>query len=99
MLAVQIKDFQDLSIGNYGILEPKNRQPKIDENSIDVCYVPGLAFDSRGGRVGYGGRFYDRFLKKIGDNCKKIALAYGCQILEEIPMEEHDAFIDGIITD
>lgn len=99
MYAAQITKFEDLEVGNYGILEPKSENKRIEENLIDLCYVPGLAFDRVGGRMGYGGGFYDRFLIKIRNNCKKIGLTYSFQVLERVPMGENDIFIDGIITD
>lgn len=99
MIVVQIKSFEDLEAGAYGILEPKDNTLKIDESLIDVSYLPGLAFDRKGGRIGYGGGFYDRFLRKTRKNSKKIALGYSFQILEEVPMSSDDEFIDGIITD
>lgn len=99
MIITQINKFEDLEPGAYGILEPKDGALKIDESLIDVAYLPGLAFDKKGGRVGYGGGFYDRFLRKSRKDCKKIGLAYSFQVLEEVPMEQEDEFIDGIITD
>lgn len=99
MNAIQIKDFQDLVEGNYGILEPRNHEFIIKENIIDVSFIPGLAFDKKGGRVGYGGGFYDRFLRKTRSNSKKVGIGYSFQILDEVPMEKHDIFIDRIITD
>lgn len=47
--------------------------------------MPGVAFDKNNGRIGYGGGFYDRYLKKINPKAHKIALAYDLQIFEEIP--------------
>lgn len=99
MIIVQIKSFEDLESGAYGILEPKDNTLKIDESLIDVSYLPGLAFDRKGGRVGYGGGFYDRFIGKTREDSKKIGIGYSFQILEEVPMDAHDKFIDGIITD
>lgn len=99
MIITQINKFEDLEAGAYGILEPKDDTLKIDETLIDVAYLPGLAFDKIGGRVGYGGGFYDRFLRKSRKDCKKIGLAYSFQVLEKVPMEQDDEFIDGIITD
>ncbi|MBV7274573.1 5-formyltetrahydrofolate cyclo-ligase [Clostridium sp. PL3] len=99
MLAIKLNSFNDMAEGNYGILEPKLTTPKIEENLIDLAFIPGLAFDKRGGRVGYGGGFYDRFMNNMRKEAKKIGLAYSFQILDEVPMEKHDLFIDGIITD
>lgn len=99
MSIVEIKRFEDLEPSSYGILEPKDDEFKVNEASIDVSFLPGLAFDKRGGRVGYGGGFYDRFLRKARKDSPKIGLAYSFQIFEKVPMEQNDEFIDGIITD
>lgn len=99
MIIAQIKNFEELEPGAYGILEPRDNAFKVDETLIDVAYLPGLAFDKMGGRVGYGGGFYDRFLRKSRKDCKKIGLAYSFQVLEKVPMEKDDEYIDGIITD
>ncbi|MEL7598077.1 MAG: 5-formyltetrahydrofolate cyclo-ligase, partial [Clostridiaceae bacterium] len=51
-----------------------------------------------GGRVGYGGGFYDRFLKKLSSNTVKLALAYDFQVIDKVPTESHDVLVDRIIT-
>lgn len=99
MEAVGIYDFNELKEGAYGILEPQNIDLRVEETSIDICYVPGLAFDKNGGRIGYGGGYYDKFLKKIKNDSKKIGLAYNFQIVDKVPMEEYDIHMDGFISD
>jgi 5-formyltetrahydrofolate cyclo-ligase len=96
--AVEIKSFEELEEGAYNILEPESFENEVNEKDIDLILMPGVAFDKNGGRVGYGGAFYDRFLKNVRENALKIALAYDFQIFDEVPMEEHDIRIDGIIT-
>ena len=59
--------------------------------------VPGAAFDVSGGRLGLGGGYYDRFLP-LAANAKKIAFAYGFQLVENLPLEPHDAKVDLILT-
>lgn len=98
MSAVIISSFEELKLSKYKILEPENFNKKVDETVIDLVLMPGVAFDEHGGRIGYGGAFYDRFLRKTRENTLKIALAYDFQILDQVPMEEHDAKIHGIIT-
>lgn len=98
MKAIKIDSFDELKKGAYGILEPEHFAKEVDEKDIDLVLMPGVAFDKNGGRIGYGGGFYDKFLKKVRENTLKIALAYDFQILNEIPLEEHDIKIDGIIT-
>lgn len=95
--AIEINSFEELKEGAYNILEPENFENQRDEKDIDLILMPGVAFDEVGGRIGYGGAFYDRFLKKVRKDASKIALAYDFQIFEKVPMEEHDIKIDGII--
>jgi 5-formyltetrahydrofolate cyclo-ligase len=70
-----------------------------NEGNIDLIIMPGVAFDMTGGRIGYGGGFYDKFISKLKKDVKKIAIAYELQIIENIPMKNHDVRIDGIITE
>lgn len=98
MYAVEIKKFDDLKSGKYGILEPESFQNQINEEEIDLALIPGVAFDKNGGRMGYGAAFYDRFLVKLKRDTPKIALAYEMQIVDYIPMNEWDVKVDGIIT-
>ncbi|KEH97840.1 5-formyltetrahydrofolate cyclo-ligase [Clostridium massiliodielmoense] len=99
MEAIKINSFNELKNGKYDILEPKDICNKIYINDIELILMPGVAFDENGGRIGYGGGFYDRFLNKIDSRIPKIALAYDFQVFENIPCEEHDIKVDGIITD
>lgn len=99
MKAVVIEKFNDLKEGQYNILEPFSFDNTIDEKKIDISIIPGVAFDIYGGRVGYGGGFYDKFLIKLTDESHKIAFSYGFQVFNEVPVEEHDIKIDGIITE
>jgi 5-formyltetrahydrofolate cyclo-ligase len=98
MISVKIDKFEDLKPGTYGILEPTDTSSTINACNIDMVFVPGAAFSKSCGRVGYGGGFYDRFLKNTNEWCKKIALAYDFQIFDEVPMEKYDVWMDGIIT-
>ncbi|MCY6356491.1 5-formyltetrahydrofolate cyclo-ligase [Clostridium sp. ZS2-4] len=98
MKAIQIKSVNELKKGMYGIWEPASFEFSVDEQVIDLVVVPGIAFDIFGGRVGYGGGFYDRFLKKLNSNAVKLALAYDFQVMDKVPVEIHDVFIDRIIT-
>lgn len=91
-----IKDWKELHQGAYGILEPKKEFLKI-RNDVDLILVPGIAFDERGHRIGYGEGYFDRLLSKI--DAVKIGLAYEFQILKEIPYEEHDEKVDIIVSE
>ena len=91
-----INSMDDMKKGAYGILEPKTVR-KADENNIDVILVPGLAFDSNGGRMGFGKGYYDRLLES--SKAVKIGLCYDFQILEKIPTESHDVPMNFVITE
>ena len=90
-----IKD--PLSINKYGIPEPTSN--KIMYPSI--LLVPLLAFDNNFNRIGYGGGFYDRYIKKIKKDKKiiTIGLAYSFQRVKKIPTNKYDMKLDFIITD
>lgn len=94
-----IESLEDLEPGFYGIMEPKKNCPSIDKSKLDFVLMPGVAFDRRGGRIGYGAGFYDRFLTDLNPSVPRIAIAYQLQIIDEVPMEESDIRIDGIITE
>lgn len=67
-----------------------------------LMLMPGAAFDRDGHRIGYGKGFYDRYLKLLTDagiNAYKIALCYECQLLSEVPYENHDISVDMVITE
>lgn len=63
-----------------------------------LLFVPGCAFDKTGGRMGYGGGFYDRFMEMYPD-VLRVALAYEEQLVPEVPREDHDKLVDAIITE
>jgi len=93
-----IKSWKELEQGAYGILEPKKEALRIkDYSHIDVILVPGIAFDLRGYRIGYGKGYFDRLLAKV--NGYKVGLAYDFQVLEKIPADKHDIRMDAIVTE
>lgn len=98
MEAVEIKHLLQLRKNRFGIPEPMGGVGVLDGRDFELVIVPGLAFDKKGGRLGYGAGFYDRFLSK-NNNGKILALAYNDMIIEDIPMEEHDVKIRKIVTE
>lgn len=86
----------ELVLGAFGIPEPARR---IFEEPQKECVflIPGLVFDRKGNRMGYGKGFYDRFLTNRKN--LKIALAYSFQILPQIEVKNHDVPVDIIITE
>lgn len=97
----QVTDIKNqVSKGTYGILEPnKELSKKVDEKVIDMVIVPGVAFDEKRNRIGYGAGYYDVFLKKVKKECHKVGIAFELQICYHIPIEEHDIFLDKIVTE
>jgi 5-formyltetrahydrofolate cyclo-ligase len=98
IIPIEVDEKFKLISGFGGILEPEAEE--IYTGIIELCILPLVAFDSQGYRLGYGGGYYDRFLKEYESKIKfKIGLAYEKQRLEEIPTEEHDVTLDAICTE
>lgn len=91
-----VTSFDDLVPGKFGILEPRAEAPRVEPGEPDLFVVPGVAFDRRGHRVGYGKGYYDRLLELTG--APTLALAYGFQIVHRIPEEPHDRRMSFILT-
>ncbi len=90
----------DMVAGRRGVLEPNiNRCKLVPIESIDIAIIPGLAFDEKGGRIGTGEGYYDRFIPKLANTTRKVALALDEQILPQVPMDSHDKHVDIIVTD
>jgi len=90
----------DLIAGQRGILEPDiNRCKNVPVDCIDLAIIPGVAFDEKGGRIGSGEGYYDRFIPKLSITTRKVALALECQIIRQVPVESHDKYVDIIITE
>ncbi|MDL1969310.1 MAG: 5-formyltetrahydrofolate cyclo-ligase [Deltaproteobacteria bacterium] len=90
----------DLITGPRGILEPDIKRCKIvPVDCIDLAIIPGVAFDEKGGRIGTGEGYYDRFIPKLSVTTRKVAIALECQIIQQVPVESHDKHVDIIITE
>lgn len=100
LLISELRSLNELSPGTWGIPEPKKEYLRpVSPSEIGLAIIPGLAFDSRGHRLGFGAGYYDRFLSTLPSECPKIALAYNFQIVEFIPNEAHDVPVDLIVTE
>lgn len=86
-----------LVTGPFGISQPDPELPGVDPAKIPILLIPGVVFDGRGHRIGWGKGFYDRLLK--GYLGKRIALAYDFQVLERIPFDFADEAVDLIVTE
>jgi 5-formyltetrahydrofolate cyclo-ligase len=90
---------KDLKPGTRGILEPDTARCKpVPVECLDIAIIPGIAFDEKGGRIGSGEGYYDRFIPKLPITTRKVSIAFEDQIIPQIPMESHDKHVDIIIT-
>jgi 5-formyltetrahydrofolate cyclo-ligase len=101
MLPYKVDAFEtDLTLGPRNIMEPDPERCKIIPiDRIDIAIIPGVALDEKGGRIGSGEGYYDRLIGKLPITTRKVALALECQIVQQVPMESHDKFMDIIITE
>ena len=100
MYFLQIKSFGDLKEGRFGVMEPAGKkEDAIIPEEGDLFLVPGLLFDRRKNRIGYGGGYYDRYFEKY-EGYRKIGLAFSEQISEmDILAAEYDIPLDDIVTE
>lgn len=100
MGAARLRDLDSLAAGAYGIpTVAEDRRELLPAGSFDLVIVPGVAFSEKGSRLGMGAGFYDRFLSEREPQARRIALCFDCQLLPEIPVEDHDQRVDAIITE
>jgi 5-formyltetrahydrofolate cyclo-ligase len=93
-----IRSLDELVESRRGLWEPDpSRSEPMSDSALDLVVVPGLAFDRRGFRIGFGAGFYDRFL--AGVDAPRVALAFSLQIQESLPVEPHDEPVDWIVTE
>ncbi len=90
---------EQLRRGPYGILEPRDVQPVVSPLEIDGVYVPGVAFDRHGGRLGFGKGYYDRFLAQLPALVPTCGLAFHCQLVSCIPTEPSDVLVHYVVTE
>jgi 5-formyltetrahydrofolate cyclo-ligase len=94
-----VRGLGDLTPGAFGILEPKADAPVIPEEEIDLVLVPGVAFDRRGGRVGFGKGFYDLALPHFRSQTPRVGVCYSFQLVSATPQVEKDQRVHWILTD
>jgi 5-formyltetrahydrofolate cyclo-ligase len=98
--AFRIDDLaHDVEAGYAGVPEPRASCAEIALDAIDWVLVPGLAFDRRGRRLGYGGGFYDRLLPFVRHDVPRVAGAFELQLVERVPTAPHDIDVDCVVTE
>lgn len=93
----EVKSPGDLVTGKYGLQEPAESSRKAAKNEIELWFIPGMAFDKKGNRLGRGAGFYDRLLD--GESGIKAGVCTTDRVLDEIPVEDHDIKMNFILTD
>lgn len=83
----------------FGMDQPVDMGPVVPINQIDVLLTPGLAFDTRGGRLGNGGGFYDRILSARRADAVAVAVTVRRRVIDSVPMQAHDQRIDWLATE
>ncbi len=93
-----IRNFAVLVPSTFGVPEPIGNEIPAVPKDIDTIILPMLGFDRKGGRIGYGAGYYDRFLEK-NPELHKVGIAFACQEVDELPLEENDIRMDAIVTE
>lgn len=99
-----LESMEELETGMYKILEPRAElrdvaSKRVEVSELDLILVPGVAFDARGGRTGHGKGYYDKLLENAKPTTPLVSLAFECQLFDEIPMQDHDIFMDKVVTE
>jgi len=100
-VSLRLSYLRDLSVlvpSTFGVPEPIGSEIPVYPGDIDTIILPMLGFDRHGGRIGYGAGYYDRFLEK-NMHLRKIGIAFACQEMEKLPVDENDIPMDCIITE
>ncbi|MCK9906995.1 5-formyltetrahydrofolate cyclo-ligase, partial [Frankia sp. Cpl3] len=86
---------ENLRQGVWGIFEPDpDVSQRAEREKLEAIVVPGVAFARDGGRLGYGGGYYDRFLATLERKPLLIGFAFSCQVIDQVPLEKHDYPLD-----
>ena len=99
MIFRELKEGEELVKGKYGILEPSDKNKVIIPS---VLFIPLLAFDDNGNRLGYGGGYYDKYIEELENNENmsiKIGVGYSFQKINEVPNNSMDKKLNWILTE
>lgn len=100
MVFIPAEDESDFIPGAFGIRQPSGRIRPVAGDQIDIMLMPGLAFDFRGGRLGRGKGYYDRYISRIEPKKRPMAIgtAHDFQLLDFVPTDADDISADYVFT-
>lgn len=98
LIPVRLEPGAELRPAALEVPEPAVRE-EVPVGELDVVVVPGRGFDREGHRLGRGRGFYDRFLARGECRALRLAVAYGCQVLAELPHGPHDVPVEVLVTE
>ena len=96
--AAEVAPGDALELSPYGPREP-GRRVAVDPAGIDGIVVPGLAFDRRGHRVGYGGGHYDQYLTRLRPDALSVGVAFAFQVVDQVPSGPDDVPVHVVVTE
>ena len=99
-LLSELKRFNDLGPNHRGVLQVKPECHQLyDPSRIDLAIVPGIVFDKQGGRIGFGGGYFDKLLPKM-PRAFRLGTCYSAQLsATPLPLERHDVRLQAILTE
>ncbi len=97
LMLYEIRSMNDVAPGAFSLLEPKVTNPTIDASAVDLFIVPGIAFDRKGYRLGWGKGHYDRLLS--GVHVSVIGLSYSQQVVDKLPASSYDIPMTVVVTE
>ncbi len=97
IVPIRVNSLKELLPGKFGIMEPPYAPERVIRE-FDAVFVPGIAFDRKGYRIGFGGGYYDRLLEKLPVKAK-IGVCFDFQLLDKVPTQPFDVPVDFVITE
>jgi 5-formyltetrahydrofolate cyclo-ligase len=98
MQAVELRDGARLVPSSYGAMEPEERAA-VRPEEIDLVVAPGLAYDRSGRRLGYGGGYFDGFLRRVRSDCAVAGVCFAEQVVDEVPAGPDDVAVGLVVSD
>lgn len=97
-LELAVSEPDELVPAPFGLREPSPRAGRVDLAELMVLFIPGLAFDEQGTRLGWGKGYYDATLP-YAVNAQRVGVGFECQVIERVPRAAHDVPMQAILTE